>query len=269
MKKPFSKLFNLLDKTDHHTEDKIENIPVEKIVPNRFQPRKVFDKKSIKELADSIKVHGLLQPITLRPIEEGMYEIIAGERRFRAVKSLNFENVEAIIRYFTDQEAAIIAIIENIQREDLSPFEEALAYKDLLSMDDVTQKDLAESLGKSQSFIANKLRLLKLSEPVITALQNSEITERHARTMLSLDNAMQYEVLDKVRQKDLTVKDTELLVKNRVKKKETQINFNDNMSFILNDLDNQIEKIKNQGYDVIYDKGEDDEEYTIKIRIKK
>src|SRR5699024_8942665 len=114
------------------------------------------------------------------------------------------------------------------------------------SMDDVTQKDLAESLGKSQSFIANKLRLLKLSEPVITALQNSEITERHARTMLSLDNAMQYEVLDKVRQKDLTVKDTELLVKNRVKKKETQINFNDDMSFVLNDLNNQIEKIKNK-----------------------
>ena len=132
MKKPFSKLFNLLDKTDRHVEDKIEKIPVEKIVPNRFQPRKVFDNKSIKELADSIEVHGLLQPITLRPIEEGMYEIIAGERRFRAIKSLHFENVESIIRYFTDQEAAVIAIIENIQREDLSPYEEALAYKDLL-----------------------------------------------------------------------------------------------------------------------------------------
>ncbi|OFL47263.1 MULTISPECIES: ParB/RepB/Spo0J family partition protein [Nosocomiicoccus] len=269
MKKPFSKLFNLLDKTDRHVEDKIEKIPVEKIVPNRFQPRKVFDNKSIKELADSIEVHGLLQPITLRPIEEGMYEIIAGERRFRAIKSLHFENVESIIRYFTDQEAAVIAIIENIQREDLSPYEEALAYKDLLSMDDITQKDLAHSLGKSQSFIANKLRLLKLSSPVITALQNNDISERHARAMLSLDNAMQYEVLEKVKDKDLTVKDTEQLVKNRLKQKETQINFNDDMTFLMNDLDNEIQKIKRHGHEVLCEKTEDEDTYIINIKIKK
>ena len=269
MKKPFSKLFNLLDKTGKHEEDKIELVPVESIVPNRFQPRRVFNDKSIKELAQSIKKHGLLQPITLRPIEEDMYEIIAGERRFRAMKSLHYENVESIIKYLTDQEAAVIAIIENIQRENLSPYEEALAYKELLSMEDITQKDLAISLGKSQSFIANKLRLLKLSESVISALQNNEITERHARTMLSLDNDMQYEILEKVKRDELNVKDTELAVKNRIEKKNEQINFNDDVSFVMNDLLNDIEKLKARGFKVDYDKTEESLYHEVVIRIYK
>lgn len=269
MKKPFSKLFNLLDKTGKHEEDKIELIPIEAIVPNRFQPRKVFNDKSIKELSESIKQHGLLQPITLRPIEEDMYEIIAGERRFRAMKFLNFEYVESIIKYLTDQEAAVIAIIENIQRENLSPYEEALAYKRLLSMDDIKQKDLAISLGKSQSFIANKLRLLKLSSSVITALQNNEITERHARTLLSIDNDTQYEILQKVKKEDLTVKDTELAVRNRLEKKNEQINFNDDVSFIINDIDNDIEKLKSRGFKVKYDKKEENDYHEITIKIFK
>ena len=146
-------------------------VSTERIVPNRYQPRKVFDESKIKELAQSIKEHGLLQPIVVRPIEEGMYEIIAGERRFRAMKYNDLPETEVIIKPLNDKETAAVALIENIQRENLSAIEEAEAYKKLLDLEDITQHDLAVSMGKSQSFIANKLRLLKLSEPIIISLQ--------------------------------------------------------------------------------------------------
>lgn len=270
MKKPFSKLFNLIDKSETRADDdSLVTVPIEHIVPNQYQPRTVFNHQRIEELAHSIKAHGLLQPITLRPIEEGMYEIIAGERRFRALKYLGYEDTQAIVKYLTDQESAAIALIENIQRENLSSIEEARAYKQLLAMDDITQKDLAESIGKSQSFIANKLRLLKLSNDVITALEKDDITERHARALLILDNDTQCDVLKNIVKDNLTVKETELAVKNRQKVRIEQINFNDDVAFMLNDFERDIKKLQDKGIDVNIETSETDELHEVTIRIYK
>ena len=172
MKKPFSKLFGLKNKEDivGYQEDdhkNVETIQTERIVPNRYQPRQVFEPNKIKELADSIEEHGLLQPIVVRPIEENMFEIIAGERRFRALQQLQKPFAEALIRHLNDEETAVVSLIENIQRENLSVVEEAEAYKKLLEIGETTQSELAKSVGKSQSFIANKLRLLKLAPKVL------------------------------------------------------------------------------------------------------
>ena len=161
MKKPFSKLFGLKNKDDivgyiEEDHNSVESIHTERIVPNRYQPRQVFEPNKIKELAESIDEHGLLQPIVVRPIEEDMFEIIAGERRFRALQSLNKTYADVIIRDLGDEETAVVALIENIQRENLSVVEEAEAYKKLLELGDTTQSELAKSVGKSQSFIANK-----------------------------------------------------------------------------------------------------------------
>ena len=162
MKKPFSKLFGLKNKEDivdyieENRHSSVESIQIERIVPNRYQPRQVFDSSKITELAESIEEHGLLQPIVVRPIEENMYEIIAGERRFRALQSLHQSKADVIIRHMNDEETAVVALIENIQRENLSAREEAEAYKKLLEIGQTTQSELAQSLGKSQSFIANK-----------------------------------------------------------------------------------------------------------------
>ena len=207
MKKPFSKLFNLKQQTNDQEE--VTYIAIEKIVPNRYQPRVHFDKSKISELADSIKEHGLLQPIVVRPIEEDMFEIIAGERRFRASKMNDTSKVQCIIKDLDDQETAAIALIENIQRENLSAIEEAKAYLSLMSLSQITQKELALSLGKSQSFVANKVRLLKLSTPVIQALNEFKISERHARAMISLSEPLQIQYLNEVITEGLTVKQLE------------------------------------------------------------
>ena len=198
-------------------EDKnsqVEAVPIERIVPNRYQPRQVFEPAKISELAESIEEHGLLQPIVVRPIEEGMYEIIAGERRFRALSSLHYKYADVIIRQLNDEETAVVALIENIQRENLSVVEEAEAYKKLLDIGDTTQGELAKSVGKSQSFIANKLRLLKLAPKVLTKLREGKITERHARALLSLSHDEQESLLELIIAQKLNVKQTEARVKN-------------------------------------------------------
>ncbi|WP_180547062.1 ParB/RepB/Spo0J family partition protein, partial [Staphylococcus haemolyticus] len=168
--------------------------------------RQVFDSSKITELAESIDEHGLLQPIVVRPIEENMYEIIAGERRFRALQSLHKAQADVIIRHMNDEETAVVALIENIQRENLSAVEEAEAYKKLLEIGGTTQSELAKSLGKSQSFIANKLRLLKLAPKVISRLREGKITERHARAVLSLKEEDQEQLIEQVINQKLNVK---------------------------------------------------------------
>lgn len=214
MKKPFSKLFGLKNKDEllevsEADRQGVESIKVERIVPNRYQPRQTFDPARIEELADSIRAHGLLQPIVVRPIEENMYEIIAGERRFRALQLNQMTEADVLIRHLDDEETAVVALIENIQRENLSPIEEAEAYKKLLAFEGITQSELAKSVGKSQSFIANKLRLLKLEGPVIDAVRNHQITERHARALISLSKERQLAMLDTILSEHLNVKQTE------------------------------------------------------------
>jgi ParB family chromosome partitioning protein len=191
------------------TKNKVVEIKVDQIIPNRYQPRKVFNQDAIRELAQTIDEHGLLQPIVVREYESAKYEIIAGERRYRAVKLLNWDTVPAIIEKMSDKETASLALIENLQRSQLSSIEEAQAYRQLMDLNHLTQATLAKGMGKSQSFVANKLRLLKLIKPVQTAILDHRISERHGRAMLDLDEKQQREMLMRVVNERLTVRQTE------------------------------------------------------------
>ncbi|MFD1484969.1 nucleoid occlusion protein [Lacticaseibacillus baoqingensis] len=187
----------------------VQEIPLTAIVPNRFQPRKVFTEAAITELAETIKAHGLLQPIILREYAPQQYEIVAGERRFRAMQYLQMAKAPAIVQKMSDEESAAMALIENLQREGLSAIEEAQAYTALMELNHLTQAQLAAQLGKSQSFVANKLRLLKLSEPVQQAIMNGEISERHGRELLRVDDYHQQLLLHEILASGLTVKETQ------------------------------------------------------------
>lgn len=193
-------------------DKKVMEIPIENIVPNPYQPRKVFSQAALEELSNSIKVYGILQPITVRQ-KDDKYELIAGERRFRAAKLANLQAVPAIINNMSDESSAVLALLENLQREDLNFIEEAEAYYNLINDHKFTQEELAKRMGKKQSTIANKLRLLKLSEKVRTLCLENNLTERHARALLSLpDEKLQLKVVKKVIANSLNVKKTEELI---------------------------------------------------------
>ncbi|WP_210139557.1 ParB/RepB/Spo0J family partition protein [Staphylococcus sp. GDY8P120P] len=278
MKKPFSKLFGLKNKDDivgYIEEDHnngVESIHTERIVPNRYQPRQVFEPNKIKELAESIDEHGLLQPIVVRPIEEGMFEIIAGERRFRALQSLNKTHADVIIRDLGDEETAVVALIENIQRENLSVVEEAEAYKKLLELGETTQSELARSVGKSQSFIANKLRLLKLAPKVIERLREGKVTERHARAMLSLSDTEQEALVETIISQKLNVKQTEARVKQKVgpeKVKAQRFAFEKDLTDAREAVGKSLEEIEKSGVKYEHQAKDHDDYYEIKIKLYK
>ncbi|MDW3937961.1 ParB/RepB/Spo0J family partition protein [Staphylococcus saprophyticus] len=278
MKKPFSKLFGLKNKddiVDYIEEDynnSVESIHTERIVPNRYQPRQVFEPNKIKELAESIEEHGLLQPIVVRPIEEDMFEIIAGERRFRALQSLSKTHADVIIRYLDDEETAVVALIENIQRENLSVVEEAEAYKKLLEIGDTTQSELAKSVGKSQSFIANKLRLLKLAPKVLERLRESKITERHARAMLSLSEEDQEILVETVISQKLNVKQTEARVKQKIgpeKVKAQRFEFEKDLTDAREAVGKSLDSIEKSGIKYEHQAKDYDDYYEIKIKLFK
>ena len=166
-------------------DKKVMEIPIENIVPNPYQPRKVFSQAALEELSNSIKVYGILQPITVRQ-KDDKYELIAGERRFRAAKLANLQAVPAIINNMSDESSAVLALLENLQREDLNFIEEAMGYENLIKEHEFTQQQLAEKLGKNQSTIANKLRILRLPNSVKIKLVENNLTERHARALLKL-----------------------------------------------------------------------------------
>ncbi len=183
------------------------NIPIEDIIPNRFQPRLSFDEAGLRELASSIKEHGIIQPLVLRRLQD-KYEIIAGERRYKAAKMAGLTSVPAIISEMDDKKSAEVAIVENVQRRDLSSIEEAKSYKTLLDKGYLTQEELAKKMGLSQSAISNKLRLLSLSPSVQEALIEGKISERHARSLLVLERKEdQDEWLQKLINERLTVKE--------------------------------------------------------------
>lgn len=198
------------------TESTILQVPIEDIIPNRFQPRLAFDDDSLKDLSSSIKQHGIIQPLVLRR-KNDKYEIIAGERRYKAAKLAGLVSVPAIISNMDDNTSAEVAIVENIQRKDLTAIEEAKSYQQLLDKGYMTQEDLARKMGLSQSAISNKLRLLTLDESVQDAILQEKISERHARTLLKISNHQrQKELLDKVLKERLTVRQLEEIVKNEV-----------------------------------------------------
>ncbi|HBM4071780.1 TPA: ParB/RepB/Spo0J family partition protein [Listeria innocua] len=179
--KGINALFNNVDTN----EETVQNIAINEIKPNPYQPRKIFDTKAINELRDSIKIHGVLQPIILRNAEKG-YEIVVGERRFRAAKEAKLKEIPAVVRDLTEEEMMELSVIENLQREDLSPLEEAESYQFLMKKLGLTQAKLAERVGKSRPYIANFVRLLTLPEEVQVMLRDGSLSAGHGRVLLGL-----------------------------------------------------------------------------------
>lgn len=225
-------------------EKNIQLIPVDDIIPNRFQPRLAFDETGLKELSESIKQHGIIQPLVLRRLGD-KYEIIAGERRYKAATMAGLTEVPAIISNIDDNQSAEVALVENIQRRNLTAIEEAKSYKSLLDRGYLTQEQLAEKMGVSQSSIANKLRLLNLDEEVQNALLNERISERHARALLALPKEEQKKWLKKIIDKRMTVRQLDMELK---KLKET--NSEEETSIPLVNLTPNLETIVNNATDI-------------------
>lgn len=194
-----------------YTEDnsKVLNIPIRAILPNPYQPRHFFDLVSLKELSKSIKAYGILQPIAVRRICAGEYELVAGERRLRAAELAGLDAVPAIVVDVSDDDSAMLALIENIQRKDLNFFEEAEAFYHLIKEHGLTQEQLSQKIGKKQSTIANKIRLLKLSQKLRQIILQNDLTERHARALLKLPQQDRPAVLDYIIEKNLSISETE------------------------------------------------------------
>lgn len=188
------------------------------IEPNHDQPRKDFDEKALSELAESIEQHGVLQPLVVRPLANGGYQLVAGERRWRAARIAGLNEVPVIIKELTDEEVIEIAMIENLQREDLNPLEEALGYKFMMDELDITQEQAAEKVGKSRPAVANALRLLKLPDEIREMVKNNLISPGHARALLGFDSEdMMLQTAKKIIKEDLSVREVETLVKNSKK----------------------------------------------------
>lgn len=281
MKPSFSRFFGMgekeeqidLDKTGDNEE--IKKIAIDDIIPNRFQPRTIFDDEKIEELARTIHTHGIIQPIVVREFDKNTFEIIAGERRWRAMKKLGWQEVPAIIKSLTDTETASVALIENLQREELSPIEEAMAYGKLLELHNLTQEALAQRLGKGQSTVANKLRLLKLPQQVQDALLNKQITERHARSLIPLKNSdKQIELVNEIIEKDLNVKQTEervikMLEKTENKPKPKRKAFSKDMRIAVNTIRQSLSMVSDSGIKLDTEEEEHEDFYQFTIRIPK
>ncbi|PLR94035.1 nucleoid occlusion protein [Bacillus sp. T33-2] len=281
MKPSFSRFLRLGEKEEQLEVEKtgeneeIKKIPIDHIVPNRFQPRTIFDDDKIEELARTIHTHGVIQPIVVREFDRNQYEIIAGERRWRAMKKLEWKEVPAIIKNLTDTETASVALIENLQREELSPIEEAIAYGKLLEIHSLTQEALAQRLGKGQSTVANKLRLLKLPQEIQDALLNKLITERHARSLIPLkDPEKQVLLLNEIIEKNLNVKQTEERVVKMLTPPEEQPKpkrkaFSKDMRIAVNTIRQSLSMVSDSGINLKSEEAEFEDYYQITIKIPK
>ncbi|MGE5494903.1 MAG: nucleoid occlusion protein [Burkholderiales bacterium] len=266
-----------MDKSQANT---LEIIPVDYIRPNPYQPRRVFSEESLNELAQSIKQYGLLQPITVRKLSHNYYEIIAGERRWRAVCKAGFTHIKAVVQPAVDEDSALIALIENLQREDLHFFEEAEGYQSLMKEHGLTQEELARRLGMNQSTVANKMRILKLPASVKELVTAYRLSERHARALLRLHNEeAQLKVLRDIKQKNLSVKLTEDLVEkmlSRIYGEEPADLSRQNVVCIMRDyriyintIKKALSRIKKSGVKVSYQASESKDKVSISIELAK
>ncbi|MFJ5766885.1 nucleoid occlusion protein [Lysinibacillus sp. NPDC093210] len=295
MKSPFSRFFGGGNKAEPIVENEVEQaeavrtteevikLPIDQIVPNRFQPRTIFDDEKIEELSRTIHTHGVIQPIVVRSTANNQYEIIAGERRYRAMKKLQWTEVPAIVRNLTDKETASIALIENLQREELTAIEEAVAYQKLLELHELTQEALAQRLGKGQSTVANKLRLLKLPEEVQQAILKRQISERHARALIAIkDQPLQLEILQGAIENDWNVRqleehihtllhpevvDQEEDVPKKVKPKRKAIS--KDVRIALNTIKQSLSMVTKSGITVKTEEEDTEEYYQITVKIPK
>ena len=203
---------------DAENSNEVVTLRIADIEPNRDQPRKEFDEQALAELSQSIMQHGVLQPILVRPLPLGGYQIVAGERRYRASRMAGLTEIPAVIRELSDNETMELALIENLQREDLSPIEEAKGYKTLIDTYSMSQEQVAQTVGKSRPAVANTMRLLLLPDDVIELVENGDISSGHARALLSLeDKALMSNVADEIVKKNLTVRQVEKMVKDLLK----------------------------------------------------
>ncbi len=258
----------------------IIDIPLEKIQRNPYQPRHEFDENELIDLAKSIRAYGLIQPIVVRAVEDG-YQIVAGERRYRACCMLGMKEIQSVVQEMNDEKAAAVSLIENIQRKELNYFEEANAYNILINQFGMTQDELARKIGRSQSAIANKLRILKLPEAVKEMIEPAVVSERHARALLKINNAeTQMEVIRQIFEKELTVKETEELVdklsRNNIPGESKRSNSNQNVSMIirdarifLNTIRETIKRARQTGVDIVMEERDLEEQYEITIKIAK
>ena len=255
------------------SEVKVVKVPIDTIFPNPYQPRKNFDDAALEDLSASIAQYGVLQPLLVSPAEDGRYMLIAGERRLRASKMAKLAEVPVIISEYTSQQIAEIALIENLQREDLHYLEEAEGYEKLMNQFHITQEAMAARVGKKQSTIANKLRLLRLSAPVRKVLMDAELSERHARALLKLpDDEKRLEVLESIVAKNFSVRQTEeyinkLLDGKSEEKRKRMVIVND-VRIYLNSIKQVVDAVKTAGITVAMEQTLEGDEVIISVRIK-
>ena len=256
----------------------ILNLPIAEIQPNPFQPRVYFDPAQLEELANSIRQYGVLQPVIVRLVDE-KYQLVSGERRFRASMLAGRETIPALLRQLGDREVAEMALIENLQREDLNYFEEAEGYARLIQEFQITQEEVARKMGKSQPTVANKLRLLHISERVRREISVDVITERHVRSLLKLKNEeQQLEVLNRIYKNNLNVRQTDELIENmliteeknmREQKKKKMMKAIKDMKIFVNTIRGTVKTIQDAGLPAEVTENENDDYLEVVIRLPK
>jgi ParB family chromosome partitioning protein len=251
---------------------RVVSIAIQNINPNPNQPRKHFDTEQLEGLAESIKHNGILQPLTVRNLNDGSYELVAGERRLRASRIAGLTHVPCIEVVLTDSQSTVLALLENIQREDLHFFEEAEGYASLIEICGLKQEEIASHIGKNQSSIANKLRLLKLGFKEREMIVESNLTERHARALLKLDDSKRAACIQTINARKLNVAETEFLIEQLIspfdeKKKQTKVAVFKDVRLFINTIGNAINVMKKAGIDAVAEKRENEEylEYTVRI----
>ncbi len=274
MRNPLAKIFGVAG----NQGELVAEIDIDRVEPNPYQPRTIFLDDELRELALSIKESGLLQPLVVRLHKES-YQLIAGERRLRALKLLGEKKCPAIIREIDDQEMAQLALVENLQRKDLHFFEEAIGYQRMLFSFNMTQSDLGKKVGRSQSTIANKLRLLRLPVQIRERIVDKKLSERHARALLKINSpAAQAKILEEILHNDLSVAQTEALVNRIIRKEreETQkkrggniLKVFEDMRLYVNTMRKTVKEMKDWGLDVKVEEKDEDEFITFNITLPK
>ena len=267
-------MIGLLQRRGNDREiNKVVLLPVDEILPNRSQPRKHFDEQAIRELGHSIRANGLLQPITVRRLSQNEYELIAGERRVIAFRSLGRDKIPAIIEEYTDEQSAVFALIENLQRRDLHFFEEAEGIERLMRELGLTQMQASQQLGKAQSTLANKLRLLKYPPHIREKMRTATLSERHARAMLSLPDQDDPAPIDYVINNKLNVEQTEKyvqrLLEEQSRPKTMRTIIIKDMRIFLNSINKAVKMMQSAGINVSHQKQEHQSHVEVTIRIPK
>jgi len=263
-------IFDIFEKERTGT---VVELPVAKIEPSRYQPRLRFDEEALNELCESIKANGLISPITVREVDDH-YEIIAGERRFRACQKAGFEKIACYILSPSENQAAEMALVENIQREDLTAVEEAKGYVQIMRQAGLTQEQVAKRVGKSQSAIANKIRLLNLPQEVQDMVTERKLSERHARCLLVLPEKKQTSAAKHIYEQNMNVRQAEAYVEKlagpqRVHKRQKTKGFTRNTQIGINSVNQCVRMIKKMGIDVLTETEETDTDVRVVVRFPK